>query len=138
MMIFMALVLMGTTSTVTAEPSNKLDIICCSYHFNRDAGYNELNLGLKYTHYYHQHRGLHIGGYKNSEYNMSYFVGIEDSWELSEDFAVSLGAGIVTGYERTNILPYILPTISYKDTLHLTVFPVDDGGAAMALTTFRW
>lgn len=117
---------------VKAEVTHRLDILCCSYHFNQDAGYNELNPGLMY-----RNDVMHFGMYYNSESRMSMMFGGNKTWPMSKDLTFTVGFGIVTGYER-GIVPYVIPTVSYRDTVHLHVIPVEEGGVALSFTAARW
>lgn len=138
MMICMALMVTG--SAIGA--SNFLDISCCTHHFQRTMAdgtpYNERNFGIRYRHYYHKNRALSVAVYKNSEYRTSYAVGEVTTWELSKDLDISLDYGLVSGYERSALLPYIIPVLSYKKTIHLHVVPISKGGIALSFTAVRW
>lgn len=133
-LITICMVLMGTTAT--AE-SNKLDISCCSYHFNRDANYNEQNWGVVYKYYPTPEFHFQVGTYRNSEYGRSTIIGVGQTWKLSKDFDFTLSGGVVTGYVR-GILPYVIPTFSYKDMVHLHTIPLTEGGFGLSFTIARW
>lgn len=137
MKIFMVMsIIVGMQNSYAT--SNTLDITCCTYHFNRDADYNESNYGVKYNHYYHQNNGISIGTYYNSDYLQSYFVGGVYTKKLYKDFSWSIDYGIVSGYRRSKFLPYIIPAISYKNRVHLHVIPFSEGGMSLSFTAVKW
>jgi hypothetical protein len=148
MMIFMVLVLMGTVSTATAEPSNELDIVCCSYHINREPGYNEFNVGVLYKRHYYHHWWLNVGAYRNSNYKTTYAAGVIYRWPVSKKLDINIYANILTGYKHDivghfsiggeRIVPVILPTLTYNKWLNLAAYPVDGGGMAVSFTIARW
>jgi len=101
-----------------------------SYHINREANYNETNLGIGVRYYTTKDQYIIAGTYKNSEYNQSNYVGY--GWEFGDEFKLGLSAGLITGYNLGDVLPYIVPVISYKGvslvfvaypeaTTHLTI-----------------
>lgn len=141
------MVLMGTTAT--ANESNELDVMCCSYHLNREPGYNELNLGILYKRNYHQSRWwVNVGVYKNSNYHITYTGGVLYRWPLSKQLDLNIYFNILTGYNHDvvghfeiageRIIPVILPILTYNKWLNVAAYPVDSGGAALSFTIARW
>lgn len=83
-----------------------------TYHFNRNAVFNELNPGV-YTYC----GGWVAGTYRNSERGHSQYLG--------RTFAigpVELVAGIVNGYVR-GPLPLLLPSYKLSQNVRLTLLP---------------
>jgi len=101
-----------------SEAETVLSLHSASYHANREANYNESNYGLAIRHYTTKDRYLIAGTYKNSEFNQSHYAGY--GWELNK--YLGLSAGIITGYELNNVLPYIVPVIRYQN-ISLVVAP---------------
>lgn len=88
-----------------------LSLHSVSYHVNRAANYNELNYGLGLRYYTTKGRYIAAGTYKNSELNQSKYVGY--GWEFNKYLGVS--AGLVTGYDLGEVLPYFVPVLRYKN-----------------------
>lgn len=83
-----------------------------TYHFDRSAGYNEVNLGA-----YAMCDGYTAGIYHNSQRTTSAYVG----------YTVALGPvdvtlGAVTGYRR-GTLPMIVPSVKVGDHTRIAFLP---------------
>lgn len=92
-----------------------------SYHSDRSEGFNEVNTGIGLRYYtkktYFDY--LTIGAYKNSEWNNSFYMGFGWETKLSQRIKLGLSSGIITGYERSNVLPYLVPSITFFDRIHI-------------------
>ena len=121
-----------------ASHTHEIEVSCCSYHFDREANYNEFNYGVFYRRWFNSNQSVHVGAYRNSYNDTSVVVGAGYEWALGRDFSFTLQYGVVTGYERSPVLPYVLPTFSYKGIVHLHTFPIDDGGFALSFTILRY
>lgn len=143
-----------TSSAIAASSSfdqskrNELDLLGLSYHMDREAGYNEFNLGLVYKRKYYHRWWLNAGGYRNSNYKMTWTVGVMYRWPLSKKLDINIYANILTGYRHDivghfelageRIVPVILPTLTYDKWLNMAAYPVDGGGVAVSFTVARW
>lgn len=118
---------------------HEVEVHIATYHFNRDAGYNERNWGGIYRYNPVHNFGFQIGTYKNSDYRQSGVVGVHRRWSLSKHWTFTLNGGIVTNYERAPVLPYVLPQFTYKGILNLYIMPLGKnyGGVASSLTILR-
>jgi len=120
------IILLVTPINKTTYAETVLYVHTVSYHVNREVKYNENNYGLGLRHYVNQNdlkfQYLTIGTFKNSEYANSKYLGIGYEWGDSIKF--SIAAGIITGYKMQEILPFIIPTIRYKNvTLVIAPYP---------------
>jgi len=119
------------------QAGQSIDIICCSHHFSRDNNYQETNLGIVYKYDYPVNKYMLIGRYNNSEYNYSNIVGLGKRWKLSEDFTATIEVGIVEGYNR-GVQPFLAPMISYRNFIHISGLPFNNGVIALRVTALRW
>lgn len=120
-----------------AEHRNEIDVVCCTYHFNRDANYNEKNLGLKYSRHLTSDLLIDVAYYNNSEGGYSRVFGISHAFPLTKDWEIRLGMGIVTGYKRGN-KPYIMPSISYKRVNFIIIPHPTEGGINLSIRALEW
>ena len=102
-----------------------------SYHVNRAADFNEENLGIGFRHYADDVHYITAGTYKNSEYNQSNYAGYGWEWKQG-DFKLGLSAGIITGYELGEVLPYVVPVIRYK-AVSLIIAPYPEVAALLTI-----
>lgn len=119
---------------------NRIDLICCTYHFDRTTDYTEINLGGRYSRYLTEGVALDIGYYNNSEGGKSAILGMSREIKVSKNVRLSIGAGFVSGYERGTI-PYILPMISYKERVNLILIPLPGeygGGVNLSFTLVKF
>ena len=81
-----------------------------SYHFDRDADFNEANPGIGYRH----DNGLLGGVYKNSYGKTSVYAG--KNWQVPVGGLLNAGVtvGGVTGYPAGKVLPMLVPEINAK------------------------
>ena len=120
------------TAVLGDARAGTLDMMLASHHFV-DKNYNERNYGLIYT----SDSGFTVGGYKNSEYTTSYLAGFTATHKLSKSVTLGLGVGIVTGYHR-GTLPYVLPSVTIKDTVTLYGAPIDGGVIGLSVRIGQW
>jgi len=97
-----------------------------SYHVNRDIDFNEKNYGVGIRHYINTeeeaNKYITVGGYRNSEYNQTYYAGVGWEWPIGNDFQLGVVTGLITGYSLGDVLPYVVPIIKYKN-ISLVVAP---------------
>ena len=148
------LIIMGIVlyfiSTDSDGTENKLEFGCCTYHFQRDMGYNEFNYGLIYHHQVADKWWLSAGGYKNSDYTTSLFVGGTFEYPIHKDWTLAFAVGALSGYDNDlplkidfnalgeRWLPIVVPKFIYKDTVNLYIIPVDGGGVSMTFTLINF
>ena len=80
-----------------------------SYHFDRNAGYNEVHPALGYM----TPDGWAAGVYKNSLGKNSVYAGKEFRYPLLPWLDANLQAGVVTGYDKP-LLPALMPGLIGK------------------------
>lgn len=94
-----------------------------SYHFDRDAGYNDSNYGLGYA----WKNGLVAGTFYNSESHQTVY----GAYRFNLYGNLGLWAGAATGYERAAVIPLIAVTYRVPITkdwaLHLNFIPYSQG-----------
>ena len=115
---------------------HSLDIVCCTYHFQRK-GYNENNVGVIYKYKVRHNTYMGLGRYRNSEGTYSNLVGIENRLRINSTITFKLSIGIVSGYER-GTSAFILPTITLYDKLNISIIPLKTGGVSMSYTAVKW
>lgn len=93
-----------------------------SYHFDRQADYNEINPGA-----YAICDGWTGGVYRNSLSRTSAFAGHAFSWG-----PFSLGLGVVSGYQRA-IMPMVFPSVKLGN-VRVGIIPPPEPKAKGALT----
>jgi hypothetical protein len=110
-----------------AHPST---ILIHTVSAHSEPGYNNLNLGLGYR----DISGLTVGSYCNSESKsrlfpdakpckLSTYLGYSRDWDLGVGVSVGLTAGILHGYTRAKILPFILPSFKLGDHIRILYAP---------------
>jgi hypothetical protein len=95
-----------------------------SYHATRDT-YNESNFGLAVRVYDTNKKYDYwtVGTYDNSENSQSFYAGFGWEYKATNYLKLGISAGIITGYERYNVVPYVTPVITIMDRLHLVAAP---------------
>lgn len=113
----------ATGLSYDSKADEYLSLNLTSHHFN-DQGYNEDNFGIGY-----QSSSFVIGGYKNSEANKSYYLGLHSERIIAPHTRIGIEAGLVTGYKAGSIIPYVLPNIQIGDTVKykLGFIPISGG-----------
>lgn len=102
-----AILLLLLLSPWAVADSLNLMVGCWSYHTDRDSDYNETNkcLGLQYAGY----TALY---FKNSEGGDSFAVAKNYEYPWTEHLSYGFKVGAVTGYQRADVLPTVLPYVS--------------------------
>ena len=137
------LFLIGISDLVEAA-ENEVDFMCCSYHIDREAGYNERNVGWLYKHKLGNHLWVNAGQYKNSDYRTSRLIGLMYRHKLSQNWDLDIYADVLTGYNHPvighsgNSTLAVVPVLRYKEVLNLTAYPQDKGGLALSFTVIKW
>jgi len=109
-----------------------------SRHADREAGYNETNLGLGYMYGVNPHVEVGAGFYKNSEYNQTQYVGGDLHTDTRYPIRVGVSAGMVTGYANTIVM--VLPNVTMTEgRVRIKVGWLPGNNGLIALTTgFRF
>lgn len=103
-----------------------IGIHLATYHFDRDANYNEFNPGA-----YVACDEYVAGVYYNSEKRTSVYVGYQFVNVLGP---IDIIVGVVTGYERANVAPLLLPSVKWNNVRLSIVPPVKDIPSALHLS----
>jgi hypothetical protein len=109
--------------------------LALSYHAERDRGYNETHEGIAVGARINDRWQWNAGRLINSERHESSYVAAQ--YDIAQWPRVSIGVqmGVVTGYERYNVLPMALPVIDVQVSKHNTIsiiaLPVDGGVVAV-------
>lgn len=115
-------------SEATAETEEVQSIVVqlhgLSWHADRDANYNERNYGLGIRYYSEDSlwgsNYIAFGQYKNSEHSKSEYAGIGWQWPVKKYITVGIAIGVVTGYKRSDIIPFVVPVVTLWDRIHIT------------------
>ena len=117
----MVCAVLGTAGTLAHAGTLGLHI--GSQHFPAQQ-YNNFNPGAYYIH----DNGATVGTYYNSERRQSVYAGW--TWD-SGPWRLQVGA--ITGYERSAVLPMVVPSVALGYGFRLTVLPkVDRNGSSVA------
>lgn len=90
-------------------PLQEIVVHAASYHLDRSVKYNEQNYGLGLR-FQTEHHFTMIGGYRNSLYRDSFYVGVGKEFYSYGPFSFRLLAGLVTGY-MIPVAPMVLPEV---------------------------
>lgn len=84
-------------------------------HFERDLGHNEFNPGLGYERDYNDDISWAVGYYKNS-LSKPTFYGVVNylPYKLSDSWRVGLTGGLLTGYNKSDVVPLLAPSIEWR------------------------
>ena len=116
----MVCAVLGTAGTLAHAGTLGLHI--GSQHYPARA-YNDANPGAYYIH----DNGATVGTYYNSERRQSVYAGW--TWD-SGPWRLQVGA--ITGYERSAVLPMVVPSVALGYGFRLTVLPkVERGGSSV-------
>ena len=86
-----------------------------SLHFDRDLDLNEFNPGIGYERDWNDQVSWGLGYYKNSLSKPSYYGLVNYyPWTLSEQWRVGLAAGVLTGYNYSDVAPLLAPTLEWR------------------------
>ena len=102
--------------------AHELIIHTTSYHFDREAGYNERNTGLAIKAPFGEYF-VQAGGYHNSYYKDSLYAGLGKEAHMFGPFYGRLQAGLVSGYDAF-LTPYVLPEVVVKAGKYRGIFGV--------------
>jgi hypothetical protein len=109
--------------------------LALSYHADRAANYNETHEGIAVGARINDQWAWSAGRLINSERHESSYLAAQ--YDIAQWPRVSIGVqmGVVTGYERYNVLPMALPVVdvqvSKHNTISITALPVDGGVVAI-------
>ena len=121
----MVCAVLGTAGTLAH--AGTLGVHIGSHHFPAQQ-YNNFNPGAYYIH----DNGATVGTYYNSERRQSVYAGW--TWD-SGPWRLQVGA--ITGYERSAVLPMVVPSVAIGYGFRLTVLPkVERDGSAVI--HFMW
>ena len=97
--------------------------------WHSEPGYNGRNPGL----YVKTDSGLTFGAYRNSERANTVYAG--QTWESDSaaGLRVAATAGLITGYRRAAVLPFVLPSVLIADTVRITYVPRCDPKSSEAV-----
>lgn len=81
-----------------------------SKHFDTDATFNERNYGIG-VHLYNDAQSAYTtaGYYRNSLDKNSLYVG--GGYKLGDVISVGIEAGLVSGYTKGRVVPFVVPTV---------------------------
>lgn len=117
-----------------AEAQPIVQITFTSFHLDRDADYNEFNIGFGVG-YDVGPVDLSVGWYINSHNKNTFYFAADKVWPEGHAVAVGGFVGLATGYKHV-IVPAFAPAVSVgrKDVrLRLSYIPVDRGVIAPQL-----
>ena len=116
------LAIMAALALAGAAHADTLGLHIGSQHFPAKQ-YNNFNPGAYYIH----SSGATIGTYYNSERRQSVYAGW--TWDYGP---WRLQAGAITGYERSTVLPMVVPSVALGYGFRLTALPkVERDGSAV-------
>lgn len=93
-------------------------------------GYNNRNFGIGYR----DESGLTLGGYCNSESfsprfpdaptcKTSLYLAQSWDWKVFEGLEVGVSAGVLSGYSRAKLLPFVIPSVRFADRYRVLFAP---------------
>jgi hypothetical protein len=112
----------------TAASSQTIGVHVGSWHSTQ--GYNNFNPGLMVR----SESGLTAGAYCNSESRSALFptakhcqvaayAGHHHDWTLTPGLKVGLTGGVLVGYSRAKVLPFVVPSLLIGDHVRLIYAP---------------
>ena len=133
---------LGSLIAMAAAPAAHADTVglhVASWHDR--AGYNNVTPGLMYR----SNSGLTVGAYCNSESRsarfqaaprcrVSGYAGQTWDWEITPGLTVGITAGVLTGYQRNPVLPFVVPSIRIGEHLRVLYAPARDPKPATAVS----
>lgn len=147
--LFLFLIAVVATPTYGAETEpSRLWVTpgALSYHFNRNQGYNERNLGIGLEYRTSGNTSIALGQYENSVDRLSrYALLAYTPWHPTKHIKIGALIGVVNGYrDGDNLSPVLLPVVAVEFK-HVganisVVPPVKDkiGGAVAVQFKFRF
>lgn len=95
------LITLFTSLVCMTATADKFGLHLASVHVPKK-DYNNFNPGAYYIH----SSGATVGAFRNSERRLGVYAGYTHEWGR-----FALTGGIITGYERHNVLPLLFPTV---------------------------
>ena len=131
---------LGLLTSLPVKADTWIVTTVASYHPG-GGDYNERNLGLGLEHGGEKFR-IVGGGYRNSFYRDSYYIGMTAGMMKLGPVKIGLMAGGVTGYEDT-VEPVLMPFMAIEGKqvgANLGIMPAKDGGVTVIglQIKFRW
>ncbi len=112
------IVLFGLSLYKTSKADDAI-ILCCSYHIDRSAGYNEFNPGFIYRHFLDNPHSYAFGGaYYNSLSKTTVIGGFGVQGKRTGPVTGALSVGLATGYSSTPEI-VIVPSLVLKNNIVL-------------------
>jgi hypothetical protein len=132
MRLLIAILFLITTS-VSAE--TYIQINGASVHDR--PGFNGFNYGAGIEQTISNSWTLAGGWYRNSEYRSSTYSYARYSIYKDGHWDIGIGAGLVTGYRRANVLPMAFPEVCYGYLCVIAIPQVDINGASALAAHLR-
>lgn len=139
------LILVTLLATLTAPSIKAAELVTqlhgLSYHADREYDHNEVNPGLALRYYPNKPVvGDHytIGVYKNSSRRQSEYLGVGWEYEVSEYLTLGVTTGLITGYKQADVLPFLVPNITFFDRIHIVAAPYPEAVMAISIDIFRY
>jgi hypothetical protein len=92
-------------------------------------GFNEFNYGAGIEQTISDNWTIAAGWYKNSEYKGSAYTYGRYSFYKTESWDLGVGAGVVTGYKKMNVMPMFFPEACYKYICGIFLPKISQDGA---------
>jgi hypothetical protein len=94
-----------------------------TYHHDDGGQFNDFNPGLIYRKFLNDKYYVQGGGYYNSEEAPSFMLGAGREFPLTKNLDLGVSGGLITGYKRAPVMPYVMPSLKYKDRFVVTPLP---------------
>lgn len=123
--------------------THKTFVMLQSLHHTADHirdGYNNNNFGGGYEYTHDSGFGVNIGGYYNSYYKPTAFVGVYYEYRLFKDLTISTSCSFATGYKKAKgmtILPIPMIGIQYKFIRIVTNMPLAEAVDKGSITNLQ-
>ena len=112
----LAIAATGTAAANELAPA-AVGVHIASKHSSYAQQWNDDNHGL----YARWANGATVGAFRNSEHATSAYVGWSKDWPLVKRVDVGLLLGLVTGYQRADVLPLAVPSVRLAATKNLGI-----------------
>ena len=100
-------------------------------------GYNGFNYGAGLEQTVTKNVSVAAGWYRNSEYRGSTYAYGRYAVYKNNNWDAGIGLGLVTGYQRSSVLPMAFPELCYRWTCAMFVPKVQQDGANTVGVRFR-